>query len=79
MGGWVSLVWGNLAQSAKGGGVWVGGWVGGRMVQQPLFVHENTVLTVRMVVESGTNFRSASSGDGTCALYVCQCSDLLLG
>ena len=31
MGGWVSLVWGNLAQSAYpspwGGGVWVGGWL----------------------------------------------------
>ena len=32
VGGWVSLVLGNLAQCAyspPGGGVWVGGWVGG--------------------------------------------------
>ena len=37
VGGWVSLVWGNLARSAyppppgggKGLGGWVGGWVGG--------------------------------------------------
>ena len=64
VGGWVSLVWGNLAQSASppppwgGGRVWVGGWVGGwvgteRMVRQPLFVQENTIFTERTVVKSG--------------------------
>ena len=38
MGGWVSLVLGNLAQRAYspqgGGGVWVGGWVGGWVGRQ---------------------------------------------
>ena len=62
VGGWVSLVWGNLAQSAW---VWVGGCVGGRMARQPLFVHENTIFTERLVVKSGKSFRSAGSGDGT--------------
>ena len=81
VGGWVSLVWGNLAQSAYpplGGGVWVRGWVGGRMARQPFFVHENTIFTERMVVKTGKSFRSAGSGDGTNTLYVCQCSDLPL-
>ena len=84
VGGWVSLVLGNLAQSAypppPGGGLgsgWVGGWMGGwvrrrtqfshqsteRMVRQPLFVHENTIFTERMVVKSGKNFRSPGMGN----------------
>ena len=58
VGGWVSLVWGNLAQSAyppPGGGVWVGGWVGGRMVRQPLLVHENTIFTERTWLKVAQN------------------------
>ena len=35
------------------------------MARQPLFVHENTLFTERMVVKSGKSFLSAGSGDGT--------------
>ena len=59
VGGWVSLVWANLAQTAyppPGGGLgsgWVGGWVGGWM--------GGSIFTERTVVESDKIFRSAGS------------------
>ena len=51
VGGWVSLIWGNLAQSAWSvGSGWVGGWLGG------------WVFTERTVVKSDKIFRSQAIG-----------------
>ena len=61
VGGSVSLVWGNLGQSAYPPPPRVGPhpqW----MVRHPLSVHENTIFTERMVVKTGKIFRPAGSG-----------------
>ena len=69
VGGWVTLVLRNLAQSAysppRGGGVgsaWVGGLVGGSATLMENGVKKWQKFPVR-VVKSGRNFRSLGSGD----------------
>ena len=56
--GWVWFGLGQFGPKCLGSG-----WVGGRMVRQPLFVPENTIFTEGLVVKSGPNFQSAVSGD----------------